>query len=285
MPEYLAYAPRISPDGKSVVVTVSPGAGFQLPDIWRYEFASNALVRVTTDSSSIGGRWAPDGERIVFLRNRDSTRAWSRPLYTAGQPEEILSVGKKIFDIDMSRQGKVLAMRINGGTNGSPDIWLAHLDSLSTPRPFLTEPYNEGAPALSRDGRLLAYVTNRTGRDEVYVRPVAGGGAEVQVSMGGGAEPLWSPASDELFYRVQGGLISARITQQGRLGVASRDTLLRVEFSGIGNIRGYDVFPDGKAFLVQKNRAPGSGGSGVIVRLNWLAAARSAAACLGERCG
>lgn len=71
-------------------------------------------------------------------------------------------------------------MRLRAGTSGSSDIWLVHRDSLDSPRPFLTEAYTEISPRISPDGRMLAYVTNRTGSNEVYIRPIVGGGGELK---------------------------------------------------------------------------------------------------------
>jgi len=157
------------------------------------------------------------------------------------------------------------------------DIWIGHLDSLAAPRPFLTEPYAETAPAISPDGKFLAYVSNRTGRTEVYVRPIAGAGAELQLSQDGGTEPVWRADGRELFYRGATQLISVRFAPGTRLAVAGTTPLFTDDYLRVPLGVDYDVFPDGKRFVMVRDRSPATSGLPIIVKLNWLAKARGGA--------
>jgi Tol biopolymer transport system component len=273
------WVPRVSPDGKQVALMVGTEGTFGLdnPDVWRFDIGSNTMIRITTDSSSTRPVWTTDGERIAFIRSGgDSVVRW-RPLYATGQTISMLhSPGGGIGDVDIG-SGGYLAMRLRAGTSGSDDIWVVHRDSLDTPRPFLTEAYAEISPRFSPDGRLLAYVTNRTGSNEVYIRPVVGGGGELQVSTDGGTEPVWSPAGDELFYRVSRRLMAARIARGGRLSVTRRDSLFADRYLRANIASNYDVFPDGREFLMVLPNQRDTGIPPLTVRLNWHGAARTEA--------
>lgn len=124
---------------------------------------------------------------------------------------------------------------------------------------------------ISPDGRLLAYLTNRTGRNEVYVRPFPSGGVEVQVSRDGASEPLWAPTGRELFYRGARHLLAAQIVTTPRLAVAHTDTLFLDTYSRTGAASNYSVFPDGKRFVMLRSASAARNDRPLIVRLNWNA--------------
>ena len=270
------WVPRISPDGEQITMMGGTGGPFGLnnPDVWRLDIGSSTLTRITTDSSSTRPVWTPDGERIAFLKSpADSLIRW-RPLYATGQTSTLLDLpAGNVTDFDIG--GGYVAMRLGAGTSGSTDIWLAHRDSLDSPRPFLTEAYTEGAPRISPDGRLLAYVTNRTGSNEVYVRPIVGGGGELQVSTDGGTEPVWSREGNELFYRMPRRLMSASIGRGPRLSVTRRDSLFLDRYVRSNSVPNYDVFPGGREFLMVRPNQSDPGIPPLTVRLNWHGAARS----------
>lgn len=128
---------------------------------------------------------------------------------------------------------------------------------------------------MSPDGKLIAYVTNRTGQNEVYVRRVPSGADEVRVSVNGGNEPVWSPDGRELFYRTgpqtREYMMMARLGDGARLEVTRRDTLFRDVWGGSTNRANYDVFPDGSAFVMMRNVDPNETQvrSRLIVMMNW----------------
>jgi|SRR5687768_3177774 len=271
------WVPRVSPDGKQITMMVGTAGTFGLdnPDVWRLDIGSTTLTRITTDSSSTRPVWSPDGERIAFLRAPSDSMVRWRPLYATGQTTTLLHLpAGDVNDFDIG--GEYVAMRLRAGTSGSSDIWLVHRDSLDSPRPFLTEAYTEISPRISPDGRLLAYVTNRTGSNEVYVRPIAGGG-ELQVSTDGGTEPVWSRQGNELFYRATQRLMSAGIAGGPRLSVTRRDSLFLDPYVRAGVASNYDVFPGGREFLMVRPNQRDFGIPPLTVRLNWHGAARSEA--------
>jgi dipeptidyl aminopeptidase/acylaminoacyl peptidase len=194
----------------------------------------------------------------------------SRPLYAAAQPSVLFRLSRAIGDFDPGRAHGYAALRtfVPGGTG---DVWLVHTDSADKPHAFLNEPYSEHDPRISPDGRLIAYVTNRTGRDEVYVRPIPGGGSEAQVSVNGGTEPAWSPDGRELFYRAPEYMMSATLTDTPSLVVTRRDLLFRDggTYMRAPAATNYDVFPGGQEFVMLRPTSTGATSSPLIVKMNW----------------
>ena len=121
--------------------------------------------------------------------------------------------------------------------------------------PLLDSRYMEGFPALSTDGKWLAYVGDESGRQEVYVRAYPGLGGKVVVSQNGGSEPVWSRDGRELFYvgLVNGApqLIAAQVETSPQFRVVSRTALFDYsDFETATPHANYDVMPDGKSFLM-----------------------------------
>ncbi len=138
--------------------------------------------------------------------------------------------------------------------SGSRDIWLMALDSARQPVPLLRSPANKVSPALSPDGRWLAYVSNESGRAEVYVRSLPGGGARYPVSLDGGSEPVWSPRGGELFYRSGPTLIAAEVRTGTTFEVLRRTPLFTNAAYAIDLTHQlYDVAPDGRHFVMMRD--------------------------------
>lgn len=133
-------------------------------------------------------------------------------------------------------------------------IWAAQLDGDHTPRPVLRDKFDDYIPALSPDGRWLAYASNASGRYEVYVRPFPGPGAPMQVSEDGGTEPMWAPDGHRLFYRAGHRLLAATLafTTGAAPGgaVAARQSLFADTFDGEMPHSNYDVTRDGAHFVM-----------------------------------
>jgi serine/threonine-protein kinase len=121
--------------------------------------------------------------------------------------------------------------------------------------PFLATRFTEDRPAVSKDGRWLAFTSNQSGRDEVYVLPMTGAGDPVQVSVAGGVEPAWGPDGRELFYRSNDAsgatMTRAAITTSPVLAVTARQALFNVaDMATSTPHRNYDISPDGRTFAL-----------------------------------
>jgi serine/threonine-protein kinase len=240
--------PRFSPDGRRIALSMGG-------NIWLLDRAQGTLTRLSFDSAASRPAWSADGRRVAYLRligrmsdlrliNADgSNSAQSLPGLGNFEPWEVL----------FTPDGNSVVVR-TVERSGSRDIWLLPLDSTRQPVPLLRSPANEVAPALSANGRWLAYVSNESGRAEVYVRSFPNLGERFAVSLDGGTEPVWSPRGGELFYRSGPLLIAAEVRAGPTFAVLRRTPL----FSGASyevdlTHQVYDVAPDGAHFVMVRN--------------------------------
>ena len=147
-------------------------------------------------------------------------------------------------------------------------------------RPFLQTPAAEQFPEFSPDGRWIAYSSNQSGRPEVYVQPYPGPGPPVQVSIDGGDAPAWRADGAELFFVALRSpdnpnlvsMMAATAERRADVFVAGAPRkLFEGRYSLTGPVRGYDVTPDGKRFLMvqQLDPAPEPPSELVLVD-NWI---------------
>jgi dipeptidyl aminopeptidase/acylaminoacyl peptidase len=147
------------------------------------------------------------------------------------------------------------------------DIYALPLAGERQPVPLLTSIDDDKQPRVSPDGKWLAYVSNQSGREEVYVRPLSGGGARVAVSTGGGGEPLWARDGSHLYYRAGGWLLAARVVTAPSFAVLGRDTLFDAPYTSDLFHPNYDVAPDGKSFVMIR---PVEQDRQLIMVVNWI---------------
>jgi serine/threonine-protein kinase len=154
--------------------------------------------------------------------------------------------------------------------SGTGDILIAPTDSLQATRPFVATPAMELMPRVSPNGHLLAYSSNKSGRHEVYVRPIPGPGPEVAVSTDGGTEAVWSSDGASLFYRGRRRMMVATMTERPAPAVTKRDSLFVDRWDRVNAHLAYDVFPDGKHFVMTRPaKAVGEKSEGLTVVVNW----------------
>ncbi len=146
------------------------------------------------------------------------------------------------------------------------DIWMVPMTGARTPVGLLTGVNDDKQPRVSPDSKWLAYVSNESGREEVYVRPLAPEGGRVAVSSGGGGEPLWAPDGKRLYYRSADQLMEATISSSPTLSVTGRRALFSGPYASDIYHPNYDVAPDGKGFVmirpVQETRR-------LVMVVNW----------------
>ena len=194
--------PRLSPDSRRIAVTIREEGN---TDIWVYDLERGSLSRLTfapgEDESAL---WTPDGRHISYAATRAGRRlTLQRMADGSGEEEEVVPVREDSHHhlSAWSPDGQTLAWSsVSPGLESGSDVWTAHVDAAEG-RPLLQTAFKEYAPVFAPDGRWVAYVSNETGRDEIYVQAFPGPGGKRQISTDGGTEPLWSAAGDELFYR------------------------------------------------------------------------------------
>ncbi len=218
--------------------------------------------------------WTPDGKQVTFASDMAGeggpALSW-KPADGSG-PQELLLEGEQVgMPTSWSPDGQTLAFRLTGP--GSNDIWMLPLEDEQEPWAFLNTEFDETWAMFSPNGRWLAYMSNETGRDEVYVQPfsVSGPRGKRQVSVDGGTEPVWAPDSRDLFYRNGDKMMAVAIETEPELSVGTPRLLFEGRFlSGPTWLpRNYDISTDGQRFLMIK-REQDLVPAELIVILNWF---------------
>jgi hypothetical protein len=164
-------------------------------------------------------------------------------------------------------------MVVRTTNSGQRDIWITRLDSARVLKPLLTSPADERAPTLSPDGRWIAYNSDESGRMEVYVRAFPGMGARYQVSLDGGAEPVWSRRGNEIFYRNGTDMLVAAVRTAPQFEVTGRTPLFSNNEYVVGGYEPfYDVTPDGEHLVMV--RSPNRS-AGLRLMVNWFEQVRA----------
>jgi len=246
--------PRLSPDGKRLSLNVFDGGS---ADIWVYDWARDTMTRLTFDpGNDIAQAWTPDGQRLAFASTRSGTQNlyWSRA-DGSGDVQRLTEGKHSQFPYSWTPDGKTLAFHELDPVTGA-DIWVLPIvgDEKSgwnpgTPKVFLKTPFAEATPFFSPDGRWLAYQSNESGRNEVYVRPFPSGEGKWMVSSGGGTQVRWSRNTKELFYERPDDhkIMVANYRVVGGSFQADKPVLWSsVQLADVGGRPNYDVAPDGK---------------------------------------
>ncbi len=241
--------PSLSPDGKKIAVHIRPPSD----DIWIYDLGRGTLARLTfqpgEDESPV---WSPDGKRVAFsssLSDRPRSVLWKNA-DGSGSEDNLTTTGFHLHLGSFTHDGRLLAYT-NYESETRGDIWLLPLTEERKPKPFLNTPFNEIDPKISPDGRWIAYASDETGREEVYVQSLEGSGGKYQISTEGGFGALWARNGRELFYRKDHKVMAVSVTTNPGF-VASSPRLL---FEGAYDIHPrregvWDVTPDGQRFLM-----------------------------------
>ena len=262
--------PRISPDGKKVAVTNRMIDG--RVDIWVLDIERDARSRQTLNGNSILPVWSPDGKQITFGSFRDDDsgviNVFSKAADAGGDANLLLESSNPRFPRSWSPDGRLLAIT-EWPRDSMRDIWVLNLDDPEESRPFVHTPFDEHSPIFSPDGRWLAYVSNESGRNEVYVESYPRGKGRWIISAGGGLEPVWSADGRELFYRNANKMMAVPLRSQPAFSAGPPSVLFeRALKSGIYNTTSYDVAANGQEFLMIERRldlAP----TQLNVVLNW----------------
>ncbi|MGE5100272.1 MAG: LpqB family beta-propeller domain-containing protein, partial [Deltaproteobacteria bacterium] len=259
--------PRFSPDGQRIAVDIESG-GDLIGDLWVYNKTSSAFTRLTFDNSSVFPEWTPDGASILYSTVANGKRGIDRiPADRSAPPIRIIEGRTPFFEAVVARASGTLILRQNADSTGR-DLVSTSLDGKAPLAPVAAGQFQERSPAVSPDGRFVAFTSDESGRDEVYVQPVGGTG-RASVSASGGSEPRWAPSGKEIYYWSHDTLYAAPVTTAPTLTVSSRRFVLTGRYSREPFHANYDVAPDGKGFVfvrpVESREA-----KGLYVVLNWF---------------
>ena len=255
----------LAPDGAHATVTDTDSARFTR-DVWIYDVA-RGLRRHFTDGSATGTSaiWSPDGSRVMFR----SARKYLGDLYERASTG---SVGEQLWfgdatdksPVSWSPQGEVLYQVV--GLDTGSDLWIVPLQGDRTPTPFRHTRFNETQGTFSPDGRWVAYVSDESGRLEIYVTPSDGTGEPMLVSPGSG--PRWRRDGRELFFWVGNRLTAATMNVKGTTLEVGVLAPLFEQRHRENQGASYDVSADGQRFLVN---TPAEEATPIMLLINWPA--------------
>jgi serine/threonine-protein kinase len=259
--------PRISPDGRRIAVTID-GAFSKLwvLDIERGTFARASQLAGDQDRA----QWTPDGGRVTM--GVDTTGSGTVRLFTAsadGSSDATVLVenAPAVHALNWSPDGRWLLYGQTGATTGR-DVWIYSRDA-RTSKPWLENPPNEFSASFSTDGKWVAYVSDESGRAEVYVRPFPGPGSRTQISIDGGSAPVWSRDGRELFFAKGDTLFTTAVSLGRKLTIGPVRPLFSGPYSFDEVIVNYDVMPDAQHFVVPRSRIDSAPRRLELV-LNWF---------------
>ena len=260
----------LSPNGDRLTISNPDSEG--AVDLWVKQLPTGPLSRLTFEGTlNYRATWSPNGQSLTFISNRAGANdLWTKRADGSGTAELVLDREAPIFQALYSSDGTWLVFREGGGP-ASALYAMRVADSEVVP--LVVTEFQENRVALSPNDRWLAYVSNSTGRFEVYVRPFppdAGSGL-VQVSTNGGTEPLWAHNGRELFYRNgDNELVVVEFTEDPTFATVREAVLFPMDdYLAGGPIQMYNVSPDDQSLVMLRITDQASGATELIMVENW----------------
>ena len=236
----------LSPDGRRLAVSISDAGR---TEVWIKELDLGPFERFAFEgTNNYSPAWTPDGRSIAFVSNVTGRRDVYRKPATGGTAELLLAGEREVSQLAWSPDEEWLAYRTTAAAAGFGDIMGLRFGADSALVPLAASDFSERDPAISPDGRWLAYQSNLSGRYDVYVRPLGGAGeGRRQVSLNGGEGPVWAHNGHELFYRTGTGELEvvAIVPDSSGFDVGRREQLFSL--TGYGS---FDVAPGDERFVM-----------------------------------
>ena len=255
------HSPRAAPNGRLVAVDITGADG---RDVWVFDREQRQMTRSTFDRDGHDPVWTPDGKQILYVSLRSGVQGVYRVRPGGGgKPDSLLANGSNGYTgLPIGAGDTLVSVGTDVNGRSGTDIVLIHRGPPARLEPLFASPFTEGWPAPSPDGKWLAFTSDETGRQEVYLHPLSMEGLKVKVSIDGGSEPVWSPTGRELFYRrpteSSAVLVAAEVQLGAEARVVKRTELFDVsEYEPAQPHANYDVNPDGRSFIMLR-RSPSS---------------------------
>ena len=266
----------LSPDGKKAVVVVRDQNGSKA-SLWMYDVPRGVASRFTFDEGHDDDPvWSPDSRQVAYsVSSPEGWKIYSKAADGTGSPKELLSAADTIHPSAWSPDGKILTYDAVNSKNKKFEVWTLPLSGEQKPYAFLRGEAHFHSGNFSADGRWFVYMSNETGRDEVYLTPFPGPGEKRQVSLQGGIFGSWfgqhGIANEGIFYvdPAPGKAMLVPITLKGSTLEFGQACVL---FGGrsFPDANGASFAPDWKRFLVSLSTGNETSGSLQMVS-NWPA--------------
>jgi serine/threonine-protein kinase len=249
--ERLIEEPRLAPDGRRIAFGIRKATS----DIWTHDTEGGTLNRLTFEGDNFAPIWACDGTRLTFSSNRNGPcQIFSQALDDA-EPTLLVGGDHDLVPGSWSPDGTQLLFTEYNPERGA-GIWVCAPLGDGAPRPLVRSRASTFSPACAPDGDTFAYVSDESGRLEIYVATFPDGGAKTQISVDGGSEPVWSPDGNRLCYR-SGSSVFAVAMDRGRPRDTARVCLADGPYQpgAMTGLPNYDMAPDGRLLLVAQSSA------------------------------
>ncbi len=263
--------PTLSPSGDRLAFNLTdPRSG--KGDIWIRDLARGVNSRFTLGAgNNVRPVWAPDGSAIVFASDRGGAfDLYEKSAKGAGEEKLLLHTEDPKSASSYTRDGKYVAYGSRNAKNQF-DVWALPTFGDKKPIPIAVSPFNEQSAMFSPDGRYVAYVSNESGRDEIYVQTFPEPGGKWQVSNEGGSDPSWRGDGQEIYYRSPDQKLMAVEIHGGadfQAGVPKALFPIRIRVGAPRNK--YTPYPDGQRFIIAAPLGRDAMSPTTIV-LNWPA--------------
>jgi Tol biopolymer transport system component/tRNA A-37 threonylcarbamoyl transferase component Bud32 len=240
---------RISPDGTQLLVAVGE---YPANDLWLVNLARNSWSRIAPEGKNIAPIWSQSGDQVFFASNRSGMyNVFSIRTDGNGSPKQVTNREYWPFPRSISADGRTLIVDVQHPVT-SNDLWTVDVAS-GRESPLLVGPFDQDYAEFSPDGQRIAYVSNESGRNEVYVQHFPATGRKWSVSREGGTLPRWSRNGRELFFRNGQKVMVADVGTQPELVIGAPKELFEGEYAPA-----YDVSADGQRFVMLKSQLPPS---------------------------
>jgi eukaryotic-like serine/threonine-protein kinase len=256
---------RLSPDGRRLALVVE-GANDQ---VWTYDLERSTLTPQTLRFNNVDAIWTRDGSRLTIASDREGSFAniYWQPADGSGSAERLTRSPRHWQSPqDWTPDGKSLLF-VEWGPRA--DLWILPLEGDRTPRPILQGSSKQWQGRLSPNGRWLAYVSDESGGDEVYVRPFPSLEGRTLVSTDGGALPVWARNGAELFYMQGDRMMAVTVTNDATFRATKPRLVFEAKILPYPDSFSYDVTPDGDFLMVERGESD-TPPTQINVIVNWL---------------